>query len=157
VPEFGFSGAAPVASTLDGIVGHRRAPSLYGVTAAKELMWDGRAADLDHQLLFPLEGPEMQIDWPRALFKLNDTADISAIAREYAVVLDRDIVLAALAAYVRALDNRVSRFDMFYRGNAVYALSDQEKRGFRIFQRKARCSSCHLIDNRGDHLSDGRA
>lgn len=52
----------------------------------------------------------------------------------------------AIAAYECTLVSANSAFDRWYFGNQEDALTDNAKRGFRLFNGKAGCSRCHSID-----------
>jgi cytochrome c peroxidase len=147
IPALGFSGDRPRAIGVAGYVGGRRAPALFGLRSATSFMWDGRATSLNAQVVMPLEGSEMAVNWATALPRLavrRDIADLLAGTRPH--TLDRSVVIAALAAYVASLDPDPSRFDRFYYGGNQTALTSQEGWGFRLFVRKAGCASCHLVD-----------
>ncbi|MDH2352287.1 cytochrome c peroxidase [Bradyrhizobium sp. SSUT112] len=156
IPALGFSGDRPLAMGVAGFVSGRHAPSLLGLAEAKSLMWDGRAADLRSQATFPLESPEMAIDWPVALQRLNsDQAAGKLVAAFGGADIDRDLVLDALAAYVASLVPGESRFDRYNLRHDERALTPQELVGFRLFTRKARCAGCHLVNAQHAPFTDG--
>jgi len=119
-------------------------------------MADGRAASLPAQHLLPLESPEMAIDWQQSLARLASNPEARELgARAGFGALAKPEVVAAIAAYVGSLVSGGSRFDRFYYGHDEAALTDQEQRGLRIFVRKGRCSTCHLLDGNAAPLTDG--
>lgn len=156
IPALGFSGDRPLAVGVTGFVSSRHAPSLLGLKEAKSLMWDGRAGDLRSQATFPLESPEMAIDWPITLERLNsDEATGKLVAAFGAADIDRDLVLDALAAYVASLVPGESRFDRYKFRRDERALTSRELDGFRLFTHKARCASCHLVNGLHAPFTDG--
>jgi cytochrome c peroxidase len=156
VPSLGFSGDRPLAVGVAGHVSGRRAPGLLGLRDIRPLRWDGRAADLATQVAMPLESPEMAVDWPSALRRLADDREVGDFMRAAGIAgLDRAGVVAALAAYVSSLEAGPSRFDRFYYRRDQTALTLQEAWGLRLFMRKARCASCHLLDGRAAPFTDG--
>lgn len=156
IPALGFSGDRPLATGVAGFVSSRHAPSLLGLGEAKSLMWDGRAADLRSQATFPLESPEMAIDWPVTLGRLNsDETTGKLVAAFGAADIDRDLVLDALAAYVASLVPGESRFDRYNIRRDELALTSQELVGFRLFTHKARCAGCHLVNGQHAPFTDG--
>jgi cytochrome c peroxidase len=156
VPGLGFSGDRSLAVGVAGYVSGRRAPALLGLRNVTPLRWDGRAADLAAQVAMPLESPEMAVDWARALRRLETDREIAGLIGAAGMPgLDRAAVVAALAAYVSSLDAGASRFDRFYYGRDEAALTSQEAWGLRMFSRKARCASCHLLDGRAAPFTDG--
>jgi len=156
IPSLGFSGDVPLAIGVAGHVSGRRAPALVGLRNVTPLRWDGRAADLATQVAMPLESPEMAVEWPSALRRLEHDREIGSLAQAAGIPgLDRAAVVAALTAYVSSLDAGSSRFDRFYYGRDETALTSQEAWGLRLFMRKARCASCHLLDGRAAPFTDG--
>ncbi|MBL8915607.1 MAG: hypothetical protein JNM17_33220, partial [Archangium sp.] len=60
-------------------------------------------------------------------------------------------LLKAWGAYIASLDSRRSPFDLWASGEDVNALSEPQKRGFKLFIGKAGCVECHT----GPTFSDG--
>ncbi|MCK1545716.1 c-type cytochrome [Bradyrhizobium sp. 179] len=157
IPALGFSGDRPLAIGVAGFVSSRHAPSLLGLGEAKSLMWDGRAADLRSQATLPLESPEMAIDWPVTLERLNSDETTGKLATAFgAAAVDRNLVLDALAAYVASLVPGESRFDRYNLRRDERSLTSQELAGFRLFTNKARCAGCHLVNGQQAPFTDGR-
>lgn len=155
IPALGFSGDRPLSVGVAGHVSGRRAPALLGLRNVAPLRWDGRAANLVTQVGMPLESAEMAVNWPKALPRLNDDREIGGLVRTAGMPpLSREAVVAALAAYVGSLEAGPSRFDRFYYGHDETALTSKEAWGLRLFIRKARCASCHLLDGRAAPFTD---
>lgn len=154
--DSGLSGVDPKAIGVFGQIGVRRAPALINLYAAKHLMWDGRAESLVLQIPMPLQSPiEMAIDWDRALPNLRADPGMGAFRRMFDdQAVDRSEIVAALAAYVGSLVSGNSPFDRYYFRSDEAAIGDAAKRGFRVFSRKARCVSCHLVDGASAMLTD---
>jgi len=53
----------------------------------------------------------------------------------------------ALSSYERSLVSANSVFDQWFYGKNESDLNESAKRGFKIFNEKANCSSCHIIGN----------
>jgi cytochrome c peroxidase len=155
IPAFGYSGDRPLPVGVAGYVSSRRAPSLLGLRHARNLMWDGRALDLQSQAAIPLESPEMAVVWPVALSRLRADRTIAEIFERAGITnVDRGSSLTALAAYVASLDAGESRFDRYYYGHEEQALSQQEILGLRLFTHKAHCAGCHLLNGLGAPFTD---
>lgn len=156
VARFGNADSRQLAVGVDGRVGRRRSPPLFNLFAAKTLMLDGRAASLVDQVHFPLESAdEMAIDWTDSLQRLRDLPQTRhLLSARPPAVLDRDLVIAALAAYDRTLVAGGSAFDRYYFGKDERAISDEAKEGFRLFVRKGRCSGCHQVTAVSAMLTD---
>jgi cytochrome c peroxidase len=124
----------------------RNTPSLFNLAWGKDYFWDGRAPSLEAQVAVPIEADEeMRGDWPTILGRLGTDADLvkrfrAAFPAEPSP--SRATVVKALAAYVRSLLSPPTRFDAWVEGEAG-ALSDAERRGFRLFVGKGACVLCH--------------
>jgi cytochrome c peroxidase len=156
VAQFGYADSHPLAVGVDGQVGRRRAPPLFNLFGAKALMLDGRAAGLGDQIHIPLESPdEMAIDWPAALGRLKNLPETKQLlAARPKTVLDRGLVLGALAAYARTLVAGDSAFDRYYFNKDETAISDEAKAGLTLFVRKGRCAGCHQVNGMSAMLTD---
>ncbi|HOX43825.1 MAG TPA: cytochrome c peroxidase [Myxococcota bacterium] len=168
MPQAGFAGngAADIAvyeGAVKGRFGDRNPPSSayasFSPPFAKNAegqyvggqFWDGRAATLEEQAKGPFLNPaEQNLPDARALVdrvcqaaygaqfkKLYGDAACSEPARGY------DAVARAVAAYERSAEsNRFSsKYDLARAGKV--RLSEQEKRGVRLFDGKAKCARCH--------------
>lgn len=157
VAQDGYSGSTPRAIGIGGAIGRRRVPPLFNTYFENALTWDGRASGLRDQIPIPLEAAnEMDVDWPKALGDLRDSDEALAFLRATGKHdLARGAVIDALAAYVRTLVSGSSAFDRYYYSNDEAAISDDAKAGLRVFVRKARCSSCHLLTGLSAPLTDG--
>lgn len=156
IAQFGLSGGTATAVGVNGTIGTRRAPPLFDLGRARDLMWDGRATSLFEQIHMPLEDVrEMNINWHSSLALLDSQpATTRYLAATGELSISRTSVIGALAAYVESLVSRPSGFDRYYYQNDETAISDDAKDGFRIFLRKARCGSCHLVTGTSAPLTD---
>ncbi len=146
VERFSFSGDRPLPIGVTGKVDQRRAPSLLDLKDVPYLMWDGRASGLYEQIVMPLESSEMMVQWPDAIAALSKDVQVRSILNKANVSdLNRKLIIEALVAYVASLKSSPTRFDRYYFGQDVAALTPQEVWGLRLFVRKGHCSSCHLI------------
>jgi cytochrome c peroxidase len=149
-----LSGPEPVAIGIGGAVGRRHPPSLFNLYAARALMWDGRATSLAEQIQLPLQSAsEMDIDWPSARRRLSDHKE-SRVLLSADQVIDRTLVLSALAAYVRSLVTGGSAFDRYYFQGDGGALSAQAQEGLIVFVRRGRCATCHTVTGYSALLTD---
>lgn len=144
-PHLGFSDGRRLALGHDAQVGPRNTPHLLGVAFVPQLMWDGRAADLESQALMPVANPlEMAMDLQALQQRLNQETDyprrFAEVFGDEAVTLQR--LGRALAAYERRIEAPRTRFDDFIEGKPT-ALSEQELRGLHLFRTRARCMNCH--------------
>jgi cytochrome c peroxidase len=156
VARQGYADSHKLAVGINGAVGRRRAPSIFNLADAKALMLDGRAAGLADQVHMPLEAPdEMAIDWPVSLGRLENLPESRRmLAVRPGQAVDRDLVIAALAAYVGTLVAGDSPFDRYLFGSDQSAIGEDAKEGFRLFVRKGRCSGCHQVTGTAASLTD---
>src|SRR5262249_25938521 len=111
---------------------------------------------LEEQIHLPLESTrEMNVDWSVAVARLNQLPEVQArLASAGAPVLTKALVEKSLAAYVRSLVTGGSPFDRYYYGGAGTGIREQAKEGLLLFERKGRCSGCHLITGYSAPLTD---
>jgi len=144
-PENGYSDGLPRAHGRDGTALRRNTPHLFNLAEGTRFYWDGREPTLESQARVPLSAEnELAVDWARALAALEADPDLKALFVEAFRDggLSEETVIAALTAYERSLVSPETAFDRWIDGNDA-ALSDVEKRGFRIFVGKGGCVACH--------------
>ena len=146
-PYHGFADPHPTSTGVGGKRGTRNSPTIINRLFSAEQFWDGRAADLEAQVLGPLVNP-VEMAMPsldavvarvkgirgyRPLFRKafgDDRIDIRRIAQ-------------AIAAYERTVVSGDSPFDR-YRAGDRDAMSAAAVRGMKIFMEKANCDTCHV-------------
>ena len=130
----------------------RRAPTILDTAWVHPFYWDGRAATAEKQAKGPIQG-SMNLPLAQAVSRL-------AAIPEYKARFDRvfpkdgvtaDTITAAIATYERTVVSSYAPFDAWVDGDET-AISASAKRGFVIFQSKARCAGCHS----GWHFTDNR-
>jgi cytochrome c peroxidase len=152
-PDRAFRDGRPVSVGIHGRVGQRKAPTILNALYNKHQFWDGRADTLEQQAAFPITNP-----FEMGSASVADAASRIAGDKEYQTqfmqAFGRDMnaqdMLSAIAAYERTLVSFDSPFDHFIAGDP-HAISDSAKRGWELFNTKARCNKCHaLVDNERD-------
>jgi cytochrome c peroxidase len=152
-PDRAFTDGRPVSVGIHGRVGPRNAPTVLNALYNKHQFWDGRVSTLEQQAALPITNP----------FEMGSASIGDAVSRiasdkdyqtQFAQALGRGVneqdILSAIAAYERTLVSFDSPFDHFIAGEAN-AISDSAKRGWELFNTKARCHLCHaLTDNQRD-------
>jgi cytochrome c peroxidase len=145
-PRHGFAEPRPVSIGVGGKKGVRNAPSAFDAAFLAMQFWDGREATLEAQATGPIVNPvEMAMPSSEAA-----VAKIAAIA-EYpplfkaaygddAVTMDR--IAIAIASFERTLVDVEAPIDRFVAGDAK-ALNESAKRGWDLYNGKARCNNCH--------------
>jgi cytochrome c peroxidase len=151
-PAYAFADPRRVSVSDSGNRGQRNAPSLINSGRLPSLMWDGRFRTLEQQALSPFLRGEMGITVEEAVYRLNSDPEYLHLFR---LAFDRrptaDGMASALAAYQRTLVSGERRFKRFLHGNDARLLTTLERDGYRAFDSRAGCSSCHRLDDgRGD-------
>lgn len=145
VPALGWSDGRPTAAGNNGASLELATLSLINVAYNRLLKWDGSARSLEEHALGPIQSPEEMA---------QDLADLEAELRgdpEYTRLFEqaypglgisRITIAKALASFQRTLIARGSAFEQWQNGNEG-VMSAEAKRGFALFEGKARCSICH--------------
>lgn len=153
-PAKAFGDGRALAIGEDGLMGRRRSMPLFAAPFTGQLFWDGRAADLGHQVLAPIaDTREMNHPVAQAVARLAALPDYqTAFAQAFGEPGVTEARLArSLAAYVASIRPPRTRFDAFIAGEST-AYRDQELIGLHVFRTKARCMNCH----HGPLLTDHR-
>lgn len=150
-PELGFADNRKLSRGIEGYLTIRNAPSLLNKGLSEDVLWDGRAATLEDQVLMPIENPEeMGLGKAAAVNRLSNDASYAA---QFRAAFDRDVdedaLASALAAFVRGLTAGDSPVDRFRDGD-VEALTADEEAGLWIYEGRGRCWRCHNGPNFSD-------
>lgn len=124
---------------------HLNSPTVYNAVFNESQMWDGRFANLEEQAKGPIQAPPEMDSAPELVIKRLKSIPAYAEAFQNAYSKEKnpltfDNVARAIAAFERTLVTP-SRFDAFLNGNGN-ALSEEEKKGLRLFIKKG-CVACH--------------
>jgi cytochrome c peroxidase len=149
-PARAFTDGRPVSIGIAGRAGQRNAPTILNALYNKTQFWDGRAATLELQAALPITNPfEMgSVSVDDAVARL---ADDDGYRKQFAAAFGHPVnehdMLNAIAAYERTLVSFDSPFDHFVAGDQS-AISDSAKRGWDLFNTKARCNLCHALTDK---------
>lgn len=125
----------------------RNSPSLVNVAHYRWWGWDGRSDSLWMQCAVAYEasatmaGQRPRIA-QRMFDKYRDLADRAGIPRDASSDREASYAYKALAAYLAKLNSTRSPFDRFAEGDHD-ALSQDAKKGLKLFIGKAGCIECH--------------
>jgi cytochrome c peroxidase len=124
---------------------NRRTPTIVNSAWGALFMWDGRAPNLEQQVLSPIQGAgQMNMPIGELMARLGSIAEYRSLFA--ASFPDRGMnpttLAGAIATYERTVVSERSSFDAWIDGDER-AIPDAAKRGFAIFNGKGRCSSCH--------------
>jgi cytochrome c peroxidase len=145
-PRHGFADPRPVSLGVGGAKGVRNSPSAFDAAFLSTQFWDGRAATLEDQAKGPIVNPvEMALpDEAAAEAKLAKLAEypplFEAAFGDGKITMDR--IAKAIASFERTLVDVTAPIDRFVAGDAN-AISEAAKRGWELYNGKARCNNCH--------------
>jgi len=131
----------------------RNSPSLFNAIYSNTLFWDGRVNSLSEQAVFPLTS---KIE--HGFENDNDIVSIVKNAPSYQIFIESafknskqkfsiQTIVDAISTYERTLLSGNSNFDQYYYGKNNSAISLGALRGLEIFRGRAKCSSCHTIND----------
>ncbi|NOQ34785.1 MAG: c-type cytochrome [Methylococcaceae bacterium] len=150
VPEQGFSNNEMATSVgVEGRTVKRNAPTLYNVAYMEKLFHDGRENTLEQQAWSPLlahnEMANPSIGY--VIDKINHSPDYKDLFQQaFKGNASMETIGMALASYQRTLNSANSPFDRWFYGKQKNVLSEEAKRGYRLFIGKAACGNCHRIN-----------
>jgi cytochrome c peroxidase len=149
-----FSDTSAFSIGIDGVAGTRNAMPLVNLGWQRNFFWDGGAADMESQVLGPVENPvEMHESWSNAIAELN--ADPAYVEFFYQAFGNREVtvplVIRAIAQFERTLISGNAKYDQSIRGEL--ALTSLEQDGLNVFTDplKGDCNHCHSL---GSTFSD---
>jgi cytochrome c peroxidase len=140
LPEVNFADPAQYSTGVTGAVGTRNAMALINLGWASSFFWDGRSPSLEDQIRDPVPHPsEMNLPWPEAVAKLQaDDTDTRYPERFFdafgTTEISEDLVVMAIAQFVRTMISADSKFDRWRRGETD--LTDGEYNGYQMFLRE---------------------
>ncbi len=147
-PRHGFADPRGKATSagVGGAAGTRNAPTVLNAAFLASQFWDGREPTLEAQAVQPLINPIEHgfADHPAVVEHLRSLADYRPLfAKAFGsdeVTIER--VGQAIATFERTLISLDAPIDRFLAGDAD-AISASAKRGWELFNGKARCNTCH--------------
>ncbi len=151
-----------VSKGIKGLTGTRNAPTVVNAAYMHTLFWDGREPDLEGQAGQPFLNPvEMGLkNYDPILKVVRSDRQYRKLFREAFGVKPKGItmrhVVQAIASFERTLVSGDSPFDRWYFGGDEKAMSEQARRGFKVFLGKGRCVSCHTISQTHALFTDNR-
>jgi cytochrome c peroxidase len=144
----GFTDHRNVSEGIGDHLGRRSAPTTMNAALFQSMFWDGRASSLEEQAKLPILNP-VEMGHPDAASALaaigGDPAYQDLFQKAYGRAPSYDDLGRAIASFERTLIFLDAPFDRFAAGDAK-AMSPAAQRGFALFNGKARCVSCHMIN-----------
>ena len=153
--HFAFTDSIFALSTgIDNVKGTRNAMPLFNLGYQKKFFWDGGAADLESQVIGPIQNPvEMHAALPDVIGKLNASSEYPALFKTAFGIdnITTPYLMKAIAQFERTMVSGNSNFDKYKRGETN--LTAQEMNGMTLFSDEAKgdCNHCHSL---GSTFSD---
>jgi cytochrome c peroxidase len=156
VPDRGFVDHLPTSEGVGKQRGKRNSPTVLNAMFLETQFWDGRAPTLQAQAKLPILNPiEMGMKSPEdVVAKVRAMPEYAEAFREvYGRAVTYDNLADAIAAFEREQVSGNSPFDRYIAGDSG-ALSASAKRGWVLFNSKARCNSCHAFSTTSPIFAD---
>lgn len=136
-----------------------RTMALFNLAWDKQFLWNGSITSLAGQAMFPLRAPLGMNSSDHMInerignipYYRKELEELLSSIRKPQTEVNTISLVAPLEFYISSLISPRAPFDEWVAGDAA-ALTEQQKRGFRLFTGKARCAECHA----GWRFSDGK-
>jgi cytochrome c peroxidase len=152
-PSLGWTDGLPTAVGFDMAILGRNTPTIVNTSFNTIQMWDGRKRDLEDQATGPIAAAgEMNLPLPELIERLKAIPGYAHYFDDaYPGQGVSDVTVArAIASFERTVLSTESPFDRWRKGDE-HAVSEPAKRGFEVFQGKAKCAVCHMGYNFTDN------
>ncbi|PJZ69618.1 cytochrome-c peroxidase [Leptospira perolatii] len=128
-------------------------PKLTNVALYKDVFQDPHAKDLEDIVKDRLHSEIMLKNESVVLQRLSAIPKYRELFKKAfgSEEVTTERIVLALSAFERTIVSKNSRFDRFVMGDSN-ALTDAQKRGWEVFQNKAKCVQCH----KGPNFSDSK-
>lgn len=145
IPSFAFADTVAFSNGVRGRKANRNTPSAMNVASRDALFWDGRAATLEEQAIFPIENVnEMNLPIEEAVKRLRSNSIYRTLFYQvYKQLPNAKNIGLAIAAYERTLETFNSPNDRWL-NDEPGGLTAQQERGRALFRVKAKCFECHF-------------
>jgi cytochrome c peroxidase len=146
-PARAFTDGRPASIGVQGRTGQRNSPTILNALYNAAQFWDGRAKTLEEQAALPITNPS-EMGQPSLDAAVARIAALPKYEQAFRRVFGRPIngtdVVRAIASYERTQFSFDSPFDHYMAGDKT-AISDSARRGWDLFNTKARCNKCHAL------------
>ncbi len=144
----GFTDRLKTSEGIGGVHGQRNSPTTMNAFLMETLFLDGRTPTLEEQAKLPIINP-IEMGMPNEQAAIDAIKDDTKYQKMFKAAYGSDPnyedLVRAIAAFERTLVFLNAPFDRFLAGNQD-AISDQAKRGWALFNGKARCNGCHELN-----------
>ena len=157
-PEKGFTDQLPTSMGIHNQFGKRNAPTIINATFNILQFWDGREPTLEEQSKRPILNP-IELGMPDEKTVVERLLAAPEYQKAFMEIFGHppnyNDMAKAIASYERTQVAFDAPFDKFMEGDEK-ALTDQQKRGWSIFNGKGRCMSCHGVSAVQPLFTDNR-
>jgi cytochrome c peroxidase len=154
IPEFAFADTVAKSIGTNKSRTSRNTPSVMNMASREAMFWDGRAKDLQDQVLFPVRDKyEMNLPVMEAIDRLRaDKKYLKLFKQVYNEIPGALNLEKAIAAYERTLETSNTANDRWL-NDKPDGLTAQQERGRTVFFNKGKCIECHFTpDFTGDEF-----
>jgi cytochrome c peroxidase len=144
-PSFGWEVPVKTAIGAKNAPLGRQAPTVLKTAWMEHFFWDGRAATAEAQAKGPIEADvEMNLPLAEAVKRLGEIGEYRTwFGRIFpGEGISPDSIVKAIATFERTVVASYAPFDAWIDGDEN-AIPASAKRGFELFNGKARCAGCH--------------
>lgn len=145
-PEKGLADGKAIAVGIKDRKGTRNSPTVLNAAFFDTQFWDGRAITLEEQAKQPIINPKEMgmLSHDVLAEKISNTPEYKTSFKEVFGTdkITIDHIVMAIASFERTLITFNTPFDRFIAGKND-AISASAQRGWKLFQGKARCITCH--------------
>ncbi|CAG0942006.1 Cytochrome c551 peroxidase [Candidatus Brocadiaceae bacterium] len=145
-PGKGFADGKAIAIGIKERKGTRNSPTVLNAAFFDTQFWDGRVITLEEQAKQPIINPN-EMGMPSHDALVGKISNIPEYKTSFKAVFGTDKITIdhiamAIASFERTLNTFNTPFDRFIAGEKD-AISASAQRGWKLFQGKARCITCH--------------
>jgi cytochrome c peroxidase len=149
-PARAFTDGREVSMGIKGRLGQRNSPTVLNALYNVAQFWDGRSKTLEDQAALPIQNPS-EMGQPTLEAAVKQIGAVPEYDQAFRHVFGRPIngtdLVRAIASYERTQISFDSPFDHFIAGDKS-AINDSAKRGWELFNTKARCNKCHALSDK---------
>jgi cytochrome c peroxidase len=157
-PARGFSDGKKVSEGVGGKKGTRNAPTVLNSIFNEFQFWDGRAESLEDQAKGPMINP-LEMGMASHEVVSAAVAKVPEYRAEFLKLFGREpdinVIVQAIASFERTVVSGNSPVDRFLAGDQA-ALSEGARRGWVLWNGKARCNTCHALGESTPNLTDNK-
>jgi cytochrome c peroxidase len=146
IPQFAFADTLPFSKGVNGKITARNTPSVMNMAARDLYFYDGRAASLEAQVVFPVEHPnEMNLPFHQAVERINHSKEYRKLFFQlYKKNPDSISIVDAIARFEKTLETDQTPNDRWM-NDQTNAMTASQLRGRELFTSdKTKCFECHF-------------